>query len=41
MATAQKVPGVIRAVCFDRESTPVESQGGGSGEVRRKRKAAT
>ena len=38
VALAQQVHGVIRAVCVDRESTPVETGGAGSGGVGKKKK---
>ena len=37
MATAQQIH-VVRAVCVDRESTPVETGVGGSGGVGKKKK---
>ena len=41
MATAKKMPGVIRAVCVERDSTPVETGADGSGGVGEKKKGTT
>ena len=41
VATAQKNPGVIRAVCVDRNPSRWKQGGGGSGGVEEKKKGTT